>query len=566
VNPRFRWTCATFCAPLALLAAGCQPAPEPVPGLTARSTLLPLEGPCPESAVEGVEFGAEVEGLRLRISGPGMETVEADGSVGALSIENIPAGEARQVALFGLDGSGVSTWRGVRNGVSVAADANTEVDVLLARIADLSCPRSPQAERRAFHTATRLLDGRVLLVGGARADADASATCGTGCRSLEATGTAEIYDPTTGTFTATGTLAIPRMFHTATLLDDGRVAIAGGTSEALVVPASATDPFPIKPRLSAVSLIEVFNPDTDGFDASVDDPNGPRLFHAATTTTEGWLLLSGGIPNQKTVNDLDNAVNDTTLCDSGLACVAGPSMNARRAGHTMHLLDDGTVYVWGGSIETGDVGGLPGYKPEVLLGGGDAFAMLNTDGFRSESFNLFFAATTQYLDFRVLKAGGLLRDASGTFRMATVEKNDVVTGPVYVIDTRQGPTGTLSAGPYIDDNVLDALVLSGPSFFGGAAPLPGGSRAVIAGGFADLGMTPSNVLDLYNETPFAVQPLSIGGVPRTLRESRGGLRATAIGDGTVVFTGGETSDGAGGRTPRVTSEIFADPEDPGPAS
>jgi hypothetical protein len=69
---------------------------------------------------------------------------------------------------------------------------------------------------RSYHAAARLLDGRVLVAGGARDK-------GIG-------GSAELYDPVTGTFAATGTMAVPRTFHTATLLSDGEVLIAGGDS------------------------------------------------------------------------------------------------------------------------------------------------------------------------------------------------------------------------------------------------------------------------------------------------------------------------------------------------
>jgi serine/threonine protein kinase len=63
---------------------------------------------------------------------------------------------------------------------------------------------------RLYHRATKLADGRVLIVGG------------------DTAGTAEIYDPNTGAFTATGLLTIPRNQHMETLLLDGRVLVAGG--------------------------------------------------------------------------------------------------------------------------------------------------------------------------------------------------------------------------------------------------------------------------------------------------------------------------------------------------
>jgi hypothetical protein len=73
---------------------------------------------------------------------------------------------------------------------------------------------------RRLATATTLLDGRVLIVGGWRVD-----TAGTPVLPAEG----ELFDPKTGTFTATrGTLANPRYSHTATLLKDGRVLITGG--------------------------------------------------------------------------------------------------------------------------------------------------------------------------------------------------------------------------------------------------------------------------------------------------------------------------------------------------
>src|SRR6185437_2532459 len=72
---------------------------------------------------------------------------------------------------------------------------------------------------RAWHTATLLTNGKVLIAGGI------SQTPTT-----EGLSSAEVYDPSSGRFSATGRMSVPRISHTATLRPDGRVLIAGGYS------------------------------------------------------------------------------------------------------------------------------------------------------------------------------------------------------------------------------------------------------------------------------------------------------------------------------------------------
>jgi len=74
------------------------------------------------------------------------------------------------------------------------------------------------AGARTFHTATRLADGRVLVAGGDNGYQAEIAS-------------AELYDPATGVFTATGTMTDGRAYHTATLLADGRILVAGGGTD-----------------------------------------------------------------------------------------------------------------------------------------------------------------------------------------------------------------------------------------------------------------------------------------------------------------------------------------------
>ncbi|MCC7061895.1 MAG: hypothetical protein IT456_03765 [Planctomycetes bacterium] len=70
---------------------------------------------------------------------------------------------------------------------------------------------------RALHLGIELNDGRVLMIGGADATGTVLASC-------------ELYSPTTNSFTATGSMATARVLHAACRLADGRVMVAGGTS------------------------------------------------------------------------------------------------------------------------------------------------------------------------------------------------------------------------------------------------------------------------------------------------------------------------------------------------
>jgi hypothetical protein len=81
------------------------------------------------------------------------------------------------------------------------------------------------AWRRVWHTATLLPDGTALIAGG-----ETEECSGNSCAFAGSTGSVEIYDPSSGGFVSTGSMSTRRGVHTATLLNDGRVLIAGGVS------------------------------------------------------------------------------------------------------------------------------------------------------------------------------------------------------------------------------------------------------------------------------------------------------------------------------------------------
>ena len=122
-------------------------------------------------------------------------------------------------------------------------------------------------------TATLLRNGKVLVTGGEHED------CGR-FRS------AELYDPSTGTFTATGDMIRARDLHTATLLPDGRVLITGGETEE----CSGNGCWFAGSTASA----EIFDPSTGTFDFT-GNMNARREVHTATLLNNGRVLITGGL-------------------------------------------------------------------------------------------------------------------------------------------------------------------------------------------------------------------------------------------------------------------------------
>ncbi|HLJ56612.1 MAG TPA: kelch repeat-containing protein [Chthonomonadaceae bacterium] len=126
----------------------------------------------------------------------------------------------------------------------------------------------PMRQDRFRHTATLLRDGRVLITGGY------SSVQG------KTLATAEIFAPDTNTFTLLeSTMGDGRMDHTATLLADGRVLIAGGWSST---------------RNSTVASADIFDPSTNRFTPAAPLPTS-RHEHTATLLPDGSVLVAGGL-------------------------------------------------------------------------------------------------------------------------------------------------------------------------------------------------------------------------------------------------------------------------------
>ncbi len=211
---------------------------------------------------------------------------------------------------------------------------------------------------RVKHTATLLGDGRVLIAGGITPDDTIDAT-------------AEIYEPRTGTSTAIGVMTEARSIHSATLLRDGRVLVAGGVGMSGVL-----------------GTTEIFDPATATF-APGPVLAEPRRNHAATRLSDGTVLLAGGGTTSAELFDpTTDAITSTEPMNGTM--VPGPAAA---------LLADGRVLLVGSDAITAAYAEI--FDPEANGGAGG----FETTGAPTSFFPALHSLTL-LRDGRVLVVGG----------------------------------------------------------------------------------------------------------------------------------------------------------------
>jgi hypothetical protein len=133
-------------------------------------------------------------------------------------------------------------------------------------------------EPRGRHSATKLNNGKVLIVGGVNQVG--------GYHTLQS---ADLYDPTTKTFTRLASFSGNRDLHTATLLNNGKVLIVGGSSEGGTIYADAI----------------LFDPVSNLFSTDANQMQQWRYYHAASLLPDGTVLITGGTSTNTTAEIYD---------------------------------------------------------------------------------------------------------------------------------------------------------------------------------------------------------------------------------------------------------------------
>jgi hypothetical protein len=318
---------------------------------------------------------------------------------------------------------------------------------------------------RIYHTATLLANGKVLVAGGDSLYNNSTLS------------SAELYNPATGTFSATGSLHTARSQHTATLLANGTVLIAGGFDSGG----------------SPLSSAEIYNPTTGAFTAT-----GPMTdFESTATLLQNGTVLgtgSGGGPNE--------LYNPTT----GTFSSAGePLVSDYLENNMAVLLSNGNVLIAGGDdSDSGDVfASAEIYNPA-------------TPGYTSTgpmTTKRTISTTTLLTSGKVLVAGGNIPSASsgpGT-TLASAELYNPTTGTFAA-------TGSMASARQEDTATL----------------LPNGMVLVAGGGVPSTSIILSSA-ELYNPTTGTFSHTG------AMTKTRADFTATLLPNGTVLLVGGNNT-------------------------
>ena len=330
------------------------------------------------------------------------------------------------------------------------------------RTGSLSSPRSS-------HTATLLPNGKVLIVGGSS--------------NGQALASAELYDPTTGSFSSAGAMTAARSNLTASLLVSGKVLIVGGSSG------------------TGAASAELYDPASNTFVAT-GNPAVGRESHTATSLASGKVLIAGGLSGQ-------NGLTSAELYDptAGSFSMTG-NLTAARYQHSATLLADGRVLLVGGNVKSTDTGNHDGLdSAELYDPTTGTFAATGSCGQR-------VAPEAALLSEGTVLVGGGWHGFEGYFNSSSLDLYDPASGQ----SSRTGPLAVSRA--------LFSMTL-----------LADGS-VLMTGGLQHNGGSEDGYLvnaEIYGPTA------RTSTLTACMTEARYSHTATLLSDGRVLITGGRRS-------------------------
>jgi hypothetical protein len=451
-----------------------------------------------------------------------------------------------------FDDAGNLLARGARR--DVAIDDGETIAIEVAPTGDFACASVQATRARAFHSATLLPTGEVLLLGGVAGslvDHGASFAPDDGAYALA---TAELYDPVARTsepVTIPGLL--PRAFHQTIVVgeDDAGVhlLVVGGegvnadptsAGNVVVTPGGSGAPpwqpagiDPTRGRYGARGLpaeLVTYDPRAHGFTRVELGETGPTARTEAAATAQAGPTGAVAIVGGRTANGAASALVEAVRAD-GL--IGGTASGRLRVGATVTMLPTGDAIVVGG-----DLGPDPASVRAVdHLSALDGAPAIDTGPADTSASNRAFHAAAVLGGDHVVAIGGLHLGGSG------VEDH----GPADVVARVSNSSLALAAidpAGMIATAYLDAASLhdGGVLAAGGARPAGACSRSIVCPASQALRVDPD------------------GGGARvgaagSLGLARYGHRVTRLADGTVLVTGGLVLDPADPERLRATSAV-----------
>jgi uncharacterized protein (TIGR03437 family) len=286
---------------------------------------------------------------------------------------------------------------------------------------------------RSTPVATLLPNGKVLLAGGTNNN--------TG---LNPTNTAELYDPATGQWSATGSLAVPRDGTTATLLSNGKVLVAGGYTNGDALLTRST---------------ELYDP-ASGAWSSGGEMNRVRSVHTATLLPNGKVLIAAG------AEDYLDAIGITgaELFDSGTAALASVSAASFALGA---IAPDSIVAAFGANLSTGVAAARDVPLPTDLLG---TSVRVRDSAGAERLAGLFFVSPSQ-INYLVPPDTAL-----GT---ATITVNNSAAGTVEITPAAPGLFAANANGQGVAAAVALRVRADGSQSYEAVARVEGGSFVAV---------------------------------------------------------------------------------------
>ena len=347
---------------------------------------------------------------------------------------------------------------------------------------------------RFSFTATLLQNGKVLVAGGA-------------IPGNLTTNTAELYDPATGTFIATGSMHQARLGFSATRLQNGKVLVAGGGNDTQV----------------ALKTAELYDPATGTWSTTGNMKEG-RQQHSAVLLNDGTVLVTGG--------NIDRTPCTTAVCVNTIAEseLYNPStgqwqkvgdMTIPRSFFTTTLLTTGKVLAVGGRIHTG-----PDYFDYHAIAWADLYERTTKKWTTTGTMSI--SREDQSV---VLLANGQLLVMGGT----TVDFNGVTVASAELYD------------PATETWTITGTMLQGRERF--TATLLQNGQVLVAGGdyFDGVNAGVLTACELYDPT------LSTWSATASMNTPRFGAKAVLLRNQQVLEVGGETDFTD---TPTASAELY----------